>query len=209
MVVRHSLLLTVLGPLLAATGDGGLLHLGFLRESYRYRTEVRALGRRLAASGGGPVPATAPAGGPAAAPDDGAAPAAAVELLEDPASFRALARQLGEYFCGERRQFDLPLDLRGSRFQRDVWERLLAIPYGQLRSYRQVARAVGRPDAVRAVGQAVGRNPVSLLVPCHRVIGSDGKLVGYAPGVALKAQLLRLEGHTLVDCDRIAAPRLF
>ena len=103
-------------------------------------------------------------------------------------------RQLGEYFAGKRQTFSVALDMRGTRFQKDVWEALLAIPFGETRSYGQLAKQLGNPQATRAVGAANGRNPLSIVVPCHRVIGSSGKLTGFAGGLAAKAQLLSLEG---------------
>jgi methylated-DNA-[protein]-cysteine S-methyltransferase len=102
-------------------------------------------------------------------------------------------RQLQEYFAGSRRQFSLPLDFKGTRFQKDVWEALLSIPFGETRSYGQLATKIGRASASRAVGAANGRNPISIIVPCHRVIGSSGKLTGFAGGLDAKATLLRLE----------------
>lgn len=102
-------------------------------------------------------------------------------------------RQLEEYFAGKRKSFSIPLDMRGTRFQKDVWEALLAIPYGETRSYGQLAKQLGKPRATRAVGAANGRNPVSIIVPCHRVIGSSGKLTGFAGGLEAKAHLLSLE----------------
>ena len=106
----------------------------------------------------------------------------------------ACAGQLAEYFCGERRRFDLPLAPRGTDFQREVWRALGEIPYGETRSYAEIARAIGRPRAVRAVGAANGRNPLPIVVPCHRVIGSDGSLTGFAGGLNAKIYLLELEG---------------
>jgi len=103
------------------------------------------------------------------------------------------ARQLGEYFAGKRKTFSIALDMRGTRFQKDVWEALLAIPFGETKSYGQLAKQVGNPRATRAVGAANGRNPVSIIVPCHRVIGSSGKLTGFAGGLEAKAHLLSLE----------------
>jgi len=103
-------------------------------------------------------------------------------------------RQLGEYFAGRRQAFDLPLDFSGTEFQKTVWRALLTIPFGQTRSYAQIARQIGQPTAVRAVGAANGRNPISIVAPCHRVIGSSGKLTGFAGGLDAKAFLLRLEG---------------
>jgi methylated-DNA-[protein]-cysteine S-methyltransferase len=100
------------------------------------------------------------------------------------------ARQLAEYFAGERRTFDVPLSPHGTAFQQRVWRALLAIPYGQTRSYGELARAIGRPAAARAVGAANGRNPIAIVVPCHRVIGASGALVGYGGGMAAKRYLL-------------------
>lgn len=108
---------------------------------------------------------------------------------------RQAAEQLLQYFAGERREFDLPLDLRlGTAFQQSVWHNLLGIAAGTTRSYGAVAQAVGRPGAARAVGAAVGRNPISIIVPCHRVVGSTGALTGYAGGMERKVALLHLEG---------------
>lgn len=107
---------------------------------------------------------------------------------------REAVRQLRAYFDGKLRSFDLPLDMQGTEFQKRVWAELERIPYGKTRSYMQVAVAVGAPHAVRAVGAANGANPVPIVVPCHRVIGSDGKLTGYGGGLPLKKRLLELEG---------------
>jgi methylated-DNA-[protein]-cysteine S-methyltransferase len=104
-------------------------------------------------------------------------------------------RQLKEYFAGKRKKFSVALDMRGTRFQKDVWEALLAIPFGETRSYAQLAKQLGNPHATRAVGAANGRNPVSIIVPCHRVIGSSGKLTGFAGGLEVKAHLLNLEKY--------------
>jgi len=103
-------------------------------------------------------------------------------------------RQLEEYFAGRRKEFALRLDLAGTDFQRKVWNALLTIPFGETRSYGQIARQIGNPGAGRAVGAANGRNPVSIVAPCHRVIGSTGKLTGFAGGLDAKARLLALEG---------------
>jgi len=103
-------------------------------------------------------------------------------------------RQLGEYFAGRRRTFAIALDVEGTAFQREVWQALLTIPFGETRSYAQIAAQIGRPSAVRAVGAANGRNPVSIIAPCHRVLGSTGQLTGFAGGLAVKARLLALEG---------------
>jgi methylated-DNA-[protein]-cysteine S-methyltransferase len=105
------------------------------------------------------------------------------------------AAQLGDYFAGRRTQFELPLDLQaGTPFQQSVWQALLAIPRGGTTSYAALGRQVGKPQAARAVGAAVGRNPLSIVVPCHRVIGTGGALTGYAGGIERKTALLRLEG---------------
>jgi methylated-DNA-[protein]-cysteine S-methyltransferase len=113
------------------------------------------------------------------------------------ATLRETRRQLCEYFAGERRVFSLPLDFSGTAFQQRVWQALLTIPYGETRSYGQIARQIGQPSAVRAVGAANGRNPISIVAPCHRVIGTGGQLTGFAGGLAAKAQLLSLEGATI------------
>jgi methylated-DNA-[protein]-cysteine S-methyltransferase len=110
----------------------------------------------------------------------------------------AAARQVGEYFEGTRREFELPLHLEGTAFQEQVWRQLLTVPYGQAATYQDIANAIGRPKAVRAVGAANGQNPISILVPCHRIIGSGGKLVGYGGGLWRKEWLLRHEGYLLV-----------
>jgi methylated-DNA-[protein]-cysteine S-methyltransferase len=102
-------------------------------------------------------------------------------------------RQLEQYFAGERKTFSVPLDMRGTSFQKNLWEALLAIPFGETRSYGQLAKQLGNARAMRAVGAANGRNPVSIIVPCHRVIGSSGKLIGFAGGLETKARLLSLE----------------
>ncbi|WHO41144.1 methylated-DNA--[protein]-cysteine S-methyltransferase [Sphingobium sp. AP49] len=104
------------------------------------------------------------------------------------------AKQLGEYFAGTRRLFSVPLQFQGTDFQRQVWAALLAIPFGETRSYADIARAIGRPTATRAVGAANGRNPISIIAPCHRVVGSNGALTGFAGGIETKKFLLDLEG---------------
>lgn len=113
---------------------------------------------------------------------------------EDPAPFAAAVRQLTEYFAGERRTFDLPLAPDGTAFQRQVWAALAAIPYGGTTSYAAVAEAIGHRGSARAVGAANGANPIAIVVPCHRVVGSDGSLTGYAGGMERKEFLLHLEG---------------
>ncbi len=104
------------------------------------------------------------------------------------------ARQLDEYFAGQRTEFDVPLDLRGTDFQQSVWQELNNIPFGKSVSYAQQAQQLGNPKALRAVGSAIGKNPVSIIVPCHRVIGTSGAVTGYAGGLERKRFLLALEG---------------
>ena len=104
-------------------------------------------------------------------------------------------RQLGQYFKGELKQFDVPLDFVGTDFQKSVWTELLAIPFGETRTYGQIANRIGKPKSARAVGAANGRNPIAIIAPCHRVIGSTGKLTGFAGGLEAKDHLLALEGH--------------
>lgn len=102
-------------------------------------------------------------------------------------------KQLSEYFQGYRQRFDLPLKLNGTAFQQQVWRALLNIPYGETRTYKEIALAIGNLKAVRAVGTAIGRNPISIIAPCHRVIGASGKLVGFAGGLENKERLLKIE----------------
>lgn len=114
-------------------------------------------------------------------------------VLKETTLLKKTAVQLGEYFAGKRKSFDLPLLLEGTPFQLQVWKALQDIPYGQTRSYRQIAGAIGNEKACRAVGMANSKNPISIIVPCHRVIGAGGKLVGYGGGLERKAYLLNLE----------------
>ena len=108
-------------------------------------------------------------------------------------------KQIVEYFSGRREAFDLPLAAEGTAFQKIIWEALRKIPYGETRSYKQVAEMIGKPNASRAVGMANNKNPILLVTPCHRVIGSNGKLVGYAAGLGVKEKLLELE-RTYASC---------
>ena len=112
----------------------------------------------------------------------------------DHAVLSTTTRQLQEYFGGQRKQFDLPLAAQGSEFQKTVWQALMTIPYGKTCSYGALAQKIGSPKAARAVGLANGRNPISIIVPCHRVIGADGSMTGYGGGVPNKRFLLNLEG---------------
>jgi methylated-DNA-[protein]-cysteine S-methyltransferase len=113
--------------------------------------------------------------------------------VRDDDAFPDAVEQLGEYFDGERREFDIELDLVGTAFQRRVWEALLTIPYGETRSYGRIAELISSPGAFRAVGLANGRNPIAIIVPCHRVIGANGSLTGYGGGLERKQVLLELE----------------
>ncbi len=146
-----------------------------------YSTYLSPVGRLIVAADGGGITDLR----------FGQVPAGAVErttpLLE------TAIRQLDEYFAGRRREFDLPLNPSGTEFQRRVWGELLKIPYGQTRTYGQIAAAAGNPRASRAVGMANNRNPIAVIVPCHRVVGADGTLTGYAGGLGNKETLLRLE----------------
>ncbi|HHX13605.1 MAG TPA: methylated-DNA--[protein]-cysteine S-methyltransferase [Clostridiales bacterium] len=117
-------------------------------------------------------------------------PVAGVKALLDRAE-----SQLREYLAGRCKEFNLPLALEGTEFQKAVWQALMEIPYGETRSYAEVARAIGRPKACRAVGQANHRNPIPIIVPCHRVIGQNGSLVGFGGGLDLKRRLLDMEKH--------------
>jgi O-6-methylguanine DNA methyltransferase len=120
--------------------------------------------------------------------------AKAVQFEESPSALRPYVDQLEEYFAGHRREFSFALDLRGTDFQLACWQALVAIPYGETRTYADVARAVGKPQGFRAVGMANNRNPIAIVVPCHRVIASDGTLCGYGGGLEIKRKLLELEG---------------
>ncbi len=114
--------------------------------------------------------------------------------VEDSTPFREVSRQLKAYFAGKLKQFDLPLAADGTDFQKKVWQALCDVPYGETVSYGEIASSIGQPTASRAVGMANGRNPISIIVPCHRIIGRSGKLVGYGGGLDRKTKLLRIEG---------------
>jgi O-6-methylguanine DNA methyltransferase len=160
------------GPLFAAVdGEGALVRLTFLDAADPDAAEA-AERRRLAAAEG-------------------------VEPERSGERCRAAAAQLGEYFAGRRRSFDLPLAPRGSAFQRAVWDELARVPYGRTVSYGELAERMGRPGASRAVGGANNKNPLPIVVPCHRVIGADGSLTGYGGGLDKKRALLALEGVPL------------
>ena len=123
--------------------------------------------------------------------------AAGIEVVEDASRTAGLRRQLEEYFAGERQEFDLELAPEGTPFERSVWEELKKIPFGETRSYGEVAQAIGRPGSARAVGRANGANPIPIVVPCHRVIGANGSLTGFGGGLEAKERLLELEGRAL------------
>ena len=121
------------------------------------------------------------------------------ELINAPELNIEFEKQLKEYFNGERRNFTVDLDLIGTEFQQNVWGALLEIPYGKTVSYKEIAVKIGNPKAVRAVGMANNKNKVPIIIPCHRVIGVDGKLVGYGGGIHIKEKLLKLEGIKIID----------
>ncbi|ARD45023.1 methylated-DNA--[protein]-cysteine S-methyltransferase [Colwellia sp. PAMC 21821] len=124
----------------------------------------------------------------------GKSPITYAGLIEDTSKFTQVIQQLTQYFDGDRKHFELPLAPEGTNFQKQVWQALLEIPCGETKSYGWIAKSIKNEKAVRAVGTANGANPIALIVPCHRVIGSNGKLTGYAGGLALKAKLLMHEG---------------
>ena len=166
---------TPLGPMLAVTSPQGLCLLEFVDQGGVARELAQVETAR-----GGPVQAG------------------------DSAMLAQTAHELAEYFAGQRQRFGVPLDLVGTPFQLSAWQALLDIPYGQTHSYAEQARAIGRPSATRAVAAANGQNKVSIIVPCHRVIGADGSLTGYAGGLERKRALLEREGLRL-DGTRLEA----
>ncbi len=118
-------------------------------------------------------------------------------IVPDDQPNAAALDQIHEYLRGERREFSIPLDIRGTPFQQGVWDALLGIPYGETVAYADIAETLGKPTALRAVGQAVGANPIPIVIPCHRVVGKDGHLVGFGGGLPLKERLLYLERGSL------------
>lgn len=125
-------------------------------------------------------------------------------LLEENNEFmQTYQTLLKEYFQGTRKEFDVALDVKGTNFQETVWRELLNIPYGETRTYSDIAHAVGNPKAIRAVSGAIGKNPVAIVVPCHRVIGKNGKLTGYRGGLEMKEELLELEKCTVPQLNKI------
>jgi O-6-methylguanine DNA methyltransferase len=175
MEILHSTTVaSPIGPLFLAAGEQGLVALEFdarLPEQQTIRQNPRNLQAESRSKKG-----------------------EAVRFEESASAMRAYEQQLDEYFAGKRREFSFALDLRGTDFQQACWRALQAIPYGETRSYADIARAVGRPRGYRAVGMANNRNPVAIVVPCHRVIASDGTLCGYGGGLEVKRKLLELEG---------------
>ena len=126
---------------------------------------------------------------------------------EDELRTRAARREMEQYFAGKRREFTVPLDLRGTDFQLACWHELLKIPFGETRTYADIARAIRKPNAFRAVGMANHDNPVAIIVPCHRVIASGGGLCGYGGGLDIKQKLLELEGARTISLAATASPR--
>ena len=119
------------------------------------------------------------------------------EWLETEDSFQEMLQQLRQYFAGKRRQFDLPISPQGTPFQEQVWQELCKIPYGETASYGMIAQRIGKPKACRAVGMANSKNPIPIIIPCHRIIGKDGSLTGFGGGLPVKKQLLELERQSL------------
>lgn len=170
----------------------------------RYREFDSPLGAMLAVSDGGALCGLYFVNGRDA-------PRVRADWRQDPAAppFDRLATELDEYWAGARRRFDIPIRLEGTPFQRAVWAAIAGIPYGETVSYRELAERIGRRAAVRAAGAATGRNPVSIVVPCHRVVGADGSLVGYGGGLDRKRALLELERRAMRDtlfADRARVP---
>jgi O-6-methylguanine DNA methyltransferase len=160
---------SLIGPLFLAASDKGLVALEFDARQPRQQT-IRPNPRNLREE------------------------KTRVLLVESSEVTHPYVHELDQYFAGQRRSFTFPLDLRGTSFQLACWRALLEIPYGETRSYADIARAVGKPQAFRGVGMANNRNPVAIVVPCHRVIASDGTLCGYGGGLDVKRKLLELEG---------------
>lgn len=135
-------------------------------------------------------------------------PATRAQWVQDDtlAVLRQAQQQLNEYFAGRRQTFEIRLELQGTAFQRAVWQQLLGIDFGQTSTYGTLAQAIGKPNASRAVGAAVGANPLSIIVPCHRIIGRDGSLTGYAGGLPRKVELLKLEGQTDARLTAVPTP---
>ena len=177
------------GPLFLAASDRGLVALEFDAHLPGQQT-IRPNPRDLRSEN----QRSQNPGSEKRAPENQRATAKGVGFEESASAMQSYVRELQEYFAGQRREFSFALDLRGTDFQLACWRALLAIPYGETRTYGDIARAVGRPHGFRAVGRANNRNPVAIVVPCHRVIASDGTLCGYGGGLDIKRSLLELEG---------------
>lgn len=177
MEILHSTLFSSpVGPLFLAASEKGLVALEFdarLPGQQTIRSNPRDVRTEKNARGKGSI---------------------GMQFEESAEALEPYARELEQYFTGQRREFDFPLDLRGTNFQIACWQALLKIPYGETRTYGDIARAVNRPTGFRAVGMANNRNPIAIVVPCHRVIASDGTLCGYGGGLDIKRKLLELEG---------------
>jgi methylated-DNA-[protein]-cysteine S-methyltransferase len=184
----HTVVDSPVGPLTLVTADGAIT--GLYLDQQRHAPSAGILGEFVI--------------GPSA---PGEANEAGLGTDADPAeaAFAAPIRQLREYFAGQRTEFDLPLALDGTPFQRRVWAALVQIPYGQTISYGELAQEIGQPTAARAVGLANGRNPVSIIVPCHRVVGATGDLTGYGGGLARKQYLLAFEQRVIAARQRSAS----
>ncbi len=179
--LRYTIFSSPVGPLFLAASDRGLVALEFdarLPDQQTIRPNPRDL-RAEAVQDGTRARNTR---------------RKAAQFLQSPSEMKTYTGELQEYFAGERKQFTFPLDLRGTDFQIACWRALLEIPYGETRTYADIARAVGKPQGFRAVGMANNRNPIAIVVPCHRVIASDGTLCGYGGGLDIKRKLLELEG---------------
>jgi O-6-methylguanine DNA methyltransferase len=180
-ILQYTTFHSAVGPLFLAASGKGLVALEFDARSPGQQT-IRPNPRDLRSE-------TAPNGA-----HSGRHSKSGIEFVNSDAEMQGYTRELDEYFAGTRKQFTFPLDLRGTDFQIACWRALLEIPYGETRTYADIARAVGNPHGFRAVGRANNRNPIAIVVPCHRVIASDGTLCGYGGGLEIKRKLLELEG---------------
>lgn len=180
-ILQFTVFMSPVGALFLASSGRGLVALEF---------DARLPGQQTIR----PNPRDLRAENERARPNAAQAQSKRIHFEESTTALDPYVRELEEYFGGKRRAFSFPLDLRGTDFQVACWRALLAIPFGETRSYADIARAVGQPKGFRAVGMANNRNPIAIVVPCHRVIASDGTLCGYGGGLDLKRKLLELEG---------------
>ena len=180
-ILRYAIFTSPVGPLFLAASDKGLVALEF---------DARLPGQQTIR----PNPRDVRAENGRDGAHSGKRAKNEIQFVESDSEMRAYTRELREYFARARKQFTFPLDLRGTDFQIACWRALLEIPYGKTRTYADIARAVGKPHGFRAVGMANNRNPIAIVVPCHRVIASDGTLCGYGGGLEIKRKLLELEG---------------